>query len=474
MHDLQQRGLLADGLHQATVLRVPAELTTDRLTIALQAVVDHHGALRMEAEGDGDDMRLRVRQPATLRADDILRHVDVSELDETTMSALIRDEAADAASLLSPRAGAVLRVVWFDAGRHRQGRLLLVAHHLVVDGVSWQILAADLAAAWEALAAGRPPRLEPVATSFRSWSTALSEAAHDPARVAELPIWQKILAPADSPPSRYEGAETVGVLQSVLPADTTAGLASVSAAFHADLQDVLLTGLVLALARTHCWTGGDGSNDESVFLNLERHGREADLVPGADLSRTVGWFTSIHPVLLDPGPVDWAEILGPGPAVGNVLKRIKEQLRALPDHGIGYGLLRHLNAETRPVLAACPDPLVTFNYLGRAAAPSGEPWTVAEDDFGRDVNTVRANSLEIDAVVRDDGDESRLVAHWGWDRTSLSEGDISELAGTWFRLLEALIAAARLEGAGGRTPSDLDLITLTQDDIDQLESEWGV
>ena len=134
------------------------------------------------------------------------------------------------------------------------------------------------------------------------------------------------------------------------------------AAFHCGINDVLLTGLVLAVARW-CRRRGRGAGT-AVLIDLEGHGRE-EIFADVDLSRTLGWFTSLYPVRLDPGALDLAEALAGGAALGRALKIIKQQLHAVADKGLGYGLLRYLNAETALQLAGLPSPEIGFNYLGR-------------------------------------------------------------------------------------------------------------
>lgn len=221
----------------------------------------------------------------------------------------------------------MVRAVWFDAGGE-PGRLLLMAHHLVTDGVSWRVLLPDLAAAWQDVAAGRPAELPPVDTSFRTWSRKLAELAQDPAREAELPFWTGVFDgaapfPLDRPldPDR----DTVGTVRELalrLPADQTGPLLSaVPAAFGANVNDVLLTGLGLAVAdwrRRH----GDGSAGP-VLVDLESHGREEELAGDADLSRTVGWFTSVFPVRLDTGLADLDDALQGGPAADEAVAAVQ-------------------------------------------------------------------------------------------------------------------------------------------------------
>ena len=285
-------------------------------------------------------------------AGDCLRRIDIRGLDDAGLRACIAEAAPAAERRLAPAAGVMVAAVWFDAGAQAPGRLLLTIHHLAVDGVSWRILVPELAAAWEAIAQGEAPALAARATSFRGWAQRLASHARAGGRVEELAFWSGML----SAPSLalVEGAldpkrdinGTAGHLTLTLPAALTGALLTrVPAAFHGGINDVLLTGLVVAVA-DWCRRRGRGSGP-AVLLDLEGHGRE-EVFGDVDLSRTVGWFTSLFPVRLDPGALDVEEALAGGGALGRALKSIKEQLRALPDNGLGYGVLRYLEPADRP------------------------------------------------------------------------------------------------------------------------------
>ncbi|MEU3543795.1 non-ribosomal peptide synthetase [Streptomyces paromomycinus] len=479
MRQLADRRALAGPLHQSVMVWTPVGLTAADLTTALQAVLDHHGALRLRLGPDdtgtlpdatGATGTLHIRPPGSVHAADLLRTVRVPGPAEQITAAIVREQCAAATGRLDPRSGTVLQAVRFDAGAHRPGRLFLAAHHLCVDSASWRILLDDLALACEAVQAGTTPALPPVRTSFRRWAELLRQAAHDPARTAELPLWQRVGAPtAPLLPAAPTGPGGSGTLSMSLAPETSAALlTTVPAAFHAEVTEVLLAALVLAVAD---WRGRPGA----VLVDLERHGRESGLAPGTDLSRTVGWFTSVHPVRLDPGGAEPGARSG-APDPGTVLKRVKEQLRELPEHGIGHGLLRHLNARTAPALAGLATPPLLFNYLGRVPAAderrtAATAWTATGD--AHPPEGVRTHPVDLDARTVDTDDGPRLTAHWAWDPALVSEAAVRRLGHAWFRAAEALVACAAQTDAGGRTPSDLDLVALTQDDIDQLETEWG-
>ncbi|MEU7137626.1 amino acid adenylation domain-containing protein [Streptomyces sp. NPDC046261] len=489
VHWLRERGGPMEGFNQSVMLRAPAGLGQGRLTAAVQALLDHHDALRMRLSRAGDGRwELEIAERGAVRAEACVRRVDVTGTDAVARRAVTAREALAARDRLSPDDGAMVQVVWFDAGPRESGRLLLVLHHLVVDGVSWRILLTDLEAAWAELAAGRRPAPEPVGTSLRRWADALTELARESSRVAELTTWRGILE-GDDPLLGGRvldpRVDVVGAARSVtmsLPVEETEALLTrVPAAFHAGVNDVLLTGLALAVADWRRRLGrGDGS---SVLLHLEGHGREEAVVAGADLSRTVGWFTSIYPVRLDPAVGDWAAVWAAGPAVGDALKRVKEQLRALPDNGVGYGLLRYLNPETGPVLAGLAQPQIGFNYLGRFAvgdragsgAPDAGDWRpVAEDTglTGADPRMPLPHALSVNALTEDHADGPRLKVTWSWPRELLAEADMRDLAEAWFRALRVLIEHARDPEAGGHTPSDVPLVSLSQADLDLVQKMW--
>ncbi|MEU9871316.1 amino acid adenylation domain-containing protein [Actinomadura sp. NPDC048021] len=461
-----------DGYSQRMLLQVPPDLGTERLTAALQTLLDHHDMLRLRVNG----AEFEVAEPGAVDAAPLVRRVDVAGLAAADLRAVLAAEAEVARRALDPAAGTMARLVWFDAGPAASGRLLLTVHHLAVDGVSWRILLPDLVTAW---AGGG---LDPVPTSFRRWAQRLAAEASDPARTAELPLWEDVLATPDPVLGARPldpAADTFGTARHLtldLPADVTGPLLTdVPAAFHGRANDVLLTGLALAVAEWRRERGA--SEDTAVLIDLEGHGRE-EIVPGVDLSRTAGWFTSIYPVRLDAGLVEPADVREGGQAVGTALKRVKEQLREIPDNGIGYGLLRHLNPAAGERLRGRPQ--IAFNYLGRSAAPEATDWGPAGQadgdalGAGQDAALGLVHAIEVNAHTRELPGGPELSATWTW-AGDLFDGDaIEDLAGRWYAALRGLVAhvAGAAEGpVGGFTPSDLSLVDVSQDEIDELAAE---
>src|SRR5258708_7436407 len=343
----------------------------------------------------------------------------------------------------------MVQAVWFDAGAAERGRLLLTIHHLAVDGVSWRILVPDLAAGWEAIAQGRLPQLESCGTSFRRWAQRLVAAAREPAMLEQLSFWEAAVSEPDLPLSdqrldpKRDTLATARHLKLRMPADVTGPLLTiVPAAFHGRINDVLLTALVVAVAGWRRHRARDGTN--TVLIDLESHGRE-EIFEGVDLSRTVGWFTSLFPVRLDAGAVDLDEAMAGGAVLGQTLKRIKEQLRALPDGGLGYGLLRYLNPETATALSGQVTPQIGFNYLGRFGGSEATDWAMAPEaravlePSDTESDLPFAHTLEINAVTLDQADGPQLSAIWSWPSALLSEEAVQDLAQRWFQALKALV-----------------------------------
>lgn len=481
---LAELGGKIDGFSQAVLLRVPAGLRQACLVEATQALLDHHDALRMTlAVGADGRWEPEVAPKGAVRAPAVVSRVEVAGLDERRLREVVAERARAARGELDPGAGATCRVVWFDAG-DAQGRLLVVLHHLVVDGVSWRILLPDLAVAYQAIVDGKPAALAPVGTSFREWALGLSVAAAEPVRAGELRFWRETVRTPDPllggrtlRPER-DVAGTARSLTSVLPPEVAGPLlSSVPVAFRAGANDVLLTGLALAVGR---WRGRRGHRGTAVVVALEGHGREEPTVPGAELSRTVGWFTSAFPVSLDPGAVPWEAVRAAGPGVGTALRRVKDQLRAVPGGGIGFGLLRYLNPDTAAILAASPTPQIGFNYLGRFGADAADEilgWSLDPDTItlgsGLDPDMPLPHVLEINAVAEERSGSLTLSVTWLWAALVLSEADVRELEQDWFTALDALARQAEKPASGGLSPSDLPLMSLTQAEIDELQAEFG-
>ncbi|MEV0186841.1 condensation domain-containing protein, partial [Streptomyces sp. NPDC050625] len=457
---------------QASVVRSPAAVRLTTLAAAVQALVDHHEVLRARLESE--PRRLVVPEPGTVAVDSWVRRVDAAGLDDEELSRLIEEQARTAAGRLDPPAGVMLQVVWFDAGPEAVGRLLLVADHLVIDTVSWQVLLPDLAEAYAASAHGREAALGSVPISFRHWARQLTAQAQADERVAELEVWTALLEGAsalltDEPldPARDVEGTLRQASITVSAEVTSALLTGVPAAFHAGVDDVLLTGLAAAVA---AWRGDQGI-EGGILVDIEGHGREP-LSAGMELSRTVGWFTAVHPVRLTSGPFDPTEVRAGEAAAGALLKAVKEQVRSIPGDGLGYGLLRHLNQETGGVLAQLPKAQIGFNYLGRVSGRDQDWQPIGGIGLGQSPDSAVPvmHALEVMAAVHERGDGPVLVLSVAWPGRLLGVAEAWGLVEGWAAMLSGLAAHAADPVAGGFTPSDFALVPLEQAQVGELEA----
>ncbi|MFK4122966.1 amino acid adenylation domain-containing protein [Streptomyces longwoodensis] len=481
-----ERGPGLDRLAQWLVLELPEAVDLHDLTEALRCVLDGHDVLRSRLTDDG----LLVQPPGTVDAGALMDRVDCTgDWGGEAWQTLLRARAAEAVRHIDARAGRMLRLVWFRGTAGGPGRLLVAAHHLVVDGMSWRILLPDLAAAWRQVRDGRTPVLPRVGTSLRGWLHALAEEAARPERVAEAAWWRELLAAPVAPvgsrpldPVR-DVTSTTRTVRVELPADLTdALLTSVPAAYGSGADDVLLTALVLALARRR-----RGLTDGTAVVRLEGHGRQEELVPGADLSRTVGWFTTVTPVRLDVSGIDVDAAITGAAAAGDALKRVKEQRRALPDGGIGYTLLRYVNDDTGEMLRPHPADDIGFNFLGRFTFERPEPvpgqdptegsgWIpapeCAELVAAPAADMPAPSALELNALVTGTGDDARLAALFTYATGVLTGDEVRALSRTWCAALRGL---RDLVAAGGRglTPSDVPLVTVGQEALDDWQGRFG-
>ncbi|MFI7498084.1 amino acid adenylation domain-containing protein [Streptomyces sp. NPDC049687] len=469
---------------QWTVLGAPAGLGVDVLEAGLAALLATHGMLRARAVTGTGEPVLRVPAPGPADACGRVVRVDAVDVAERELDDLAARAADEAVDGLDPVAGVMVRAVWVDAGGSRPGRVVLVAHHLVVDGVSWRVLIPDLRAACEAVAAGREPALAPTGTSFPAWARELRRSARGPLRRAELEGWLALLSgtgaePVVGPRPLDPARDTVRTLSRrswTIPADRTATLVGrTPGLFHCGVHELLLATLAGAVTG---WRSRDGESG-AVLVEVETHGREP-LSEAMDLSRTVGWFTAAHPVRLDASGLDLADAAAGGPAAGVLVKRVKEQVLAIPGDGLGHGLLRHLDAETSEALAAPPVPEIGFNYLGRfptteaARRPVGAWETIGATAVGgaADPDMPALHPLDAGAVVADTPDGPVLTLTLSWPSTLLGDDDADRLGRAWLGLLDGLAAHTADPAAGGHTPSDFPLLDLDQDEVDALEAEF--
>ncbi len=467
---------LADPHHfnQAVLLAV-REIGPRVAESALGALVLHHDALRLRISPAAADGGLPRAETSPPEPGFVLPRIDLAALAPADAERALGASADAAQASLDLARGPLLRFLWYQLGEG-EARLLLVVHHLAVDGVSWRILLEDLETACRQVAAGGPSalRLPAKTTSFKEWAERLAAYARglSPEAVErELAHWSGLAGlPVDRLP--FEPAERTDPFDSFAPgaplapaastglvassrtvtveldaAETRALLTELPSAYGTQVNDALLAALAATLARP----GG------ALWVDLEGHGRE-EVVPAVDLSRTVGWFTTLFPVAL---AVD-------STAPGALLQAVKEQLRTIPDRGFGYGVLRYLRGgEAAALLAALPAPRVSFNYLGEfdgsfeggLFAPAAEPSGAAQSPRQR-----RPHALAVALLVA----SGRLRIDWGYSADLCDRGTIERLATAYAASLRELIAHCRTAGTGG-APAGFSRADLEADVLAELD-----
>jgi non-ribosomal peptide synthase protein (TIGR01720 family) len=441
--------------HWNMVLAVELQdrLEPDVLQQALAHVVDHHDALRSCYERTGGTWHQTVNPSRS--------PVPVTQYDLRSHPAQLQDSLFESAAqvvqvTLQLDRAPLLCAAQFTMGSERPDRLLMVAHHLAVDGVSWRIILEDLETAYQQLRHGQEVSLPPKSSSFQEWARRLVTAAAQGMFDAEVEYYTQALVggveplPTDHADGENTESSAQHVMASLSADETRALLEEVPSAYHTHIDDVLRT----ALLQTLCdWTG---SSD--LYVDLEGHGRE-DLFDDINLSRTVGWFSSLYAVRLT-GPT--------GSDVGSQLKSVKEQLRRVPTRGIGYGALKYLNNSPANPLKDLAQPQLVINYLGQFDS-SGDTELVRtllriDRSATRHPAAQRTHLLEINAMIIN----QRLEVEWTYSSNIHEQETIMRLSHSYMTFLRALIAHCVSSDVGGFTPSDFPDAGLDQSQLDDF------
>jgi non-ribosomal peptide synthase protein (TIGR01720 family) len=440
---------------------------------AVIALLEQHDALRMKFEftaGGGWQQQCAAQMPPGVYVRRDLRGVP-----ETKRKAVLEQEAAQVQASLDLSAGRLVAAVEYELGEEQGRRLLLVIHHLVVDGVSWRILVEDLERGYEQLRQGGMIELGRKSSSYRQWGERLVEYSGGEEMKAEGEYWSKVEERKQwcrPLPRDYAGVgaeeNTVGTQAGVVVGleeeETRALLQEVPEVYHTQINDVLLT----ALGKV-C---GEWSGSGRVVVDLEGHGRE-ELFAELDVSRTVGWFTSVYPVVLEVGV---GERAGEGKEweAGEALKAVKEQLRRVPKRGVGYGIWKYLGpggeergqGKGRSGQAA----EISFNYLGQfdQVLEESKLFRAAGESSGNSRGRENRRGYVVEVTGHVGG--GRLEMHWSYSAKLHRRETMEALAQRYVECLRELIAHCRSEQAGGYTPSDFPMADLSEKELTHILS----
>ncbi|TRU77564.1 MAG: amino acid adenylation domain-containing protein [Microcystis viridis Mv_BB_P_19951000_S69] len=440
--------------NQSILLEVPNNLQPDLLKQTISKLLYHHDALRLRFVQQGEKWQQNHSEDCNSFA---LKTVDLSHLSCDEQVTTLAEISEVQQRTLHLEEGPLMAVVFFKLGD--SGRLLIVIHHLAVDGVSWRIILEDLATIYQQLESKDSRQLPPKTSSFKTWAEELQNYAQTPEFNRQFKYWLNRDLPSVFPlPLDYQGeaksnivAHAKTVSFTLTEEQTRLLLQEVPQAYNTQINDILLTALVQAFGR---WTGYS-----QLLLDMEGHGRE-NVIESVNLSRTVGWFTSIYPVFLTLENLDHP---------GECLKSIKEQLRQIPNRGFDYGIGYYLNSDLtiQSQLKNYPKAQVSFNYLGQFTSHQiGEiGWKLSQESSGSIHSPLgqRSHLIAIHGIVVD----GQLDMEWQYSENFHHQTTIKNLAAAYRDSLESLINHC-LSAEGGYTPSDFPDADLNQAELDEL------
>jgi non-ribosomal peptide synthase protein (TIGR01720 family) len=436
--------------NQSVLLEVKQQVNAELLAEAARQLVLHHDALRLrfeQSESGWNQYHADATEPVSFTT------FDLTTAPASEQSAAIEAEVAAVQASLNISEGPLVRFVYFDC---EPARLLIVCHHLVIDGVSWRILLEDLQRVCDALLAGEVVQLPSKSTSYQQWSEAIAVYAASPTVQQQQTYWlstereQVMPLPRDYDNGENRICDTAMVAVGLTREETEALLQEVPGVYHTQINEVLLSALATALCQ---WTG-----QQVVLVDMEGHGRQA-ISEQVDVSRTVGWFTTIYPVLL--------EVKGRLTAVGEVVKQVKEQVRAIPEQGMGYGMLRYLG-QAGQQLQQLPQAEVVFNYTGQfdqTLSESGLFRAGREDrGEGRSGANQRAHLLEVTGGVAG----GQLQMTWSYSEQVHKRETVERVAADFIAALRELVQQCQWGEVVGFTPSDFEDFQWSQHELDDI------
>jgi amino acid adenylation domain-containing protein/non-ribosomal peptide synthase protein (TIGR01720 family) len=456
---------LAEQHHfnQSVLLEVRRRLAAEQLQRVVEQLALHHDALRLRFRIDEVTGGWRQSYAGAEAARQIrVEEIDLSGIGDDEREAALEARAGELQRGLNVEDGPLMRVGLIELGERTGQRLLVVIHHLAVDGVSWRILLEDMARGIEQAERGEAVGWGAKTTSYGQWGERLAEYARAAEVQAESAFWADVVrVAAEAPlPLDYEGQERTpgssrSVVQHLETDETRALLQEVPAAYHTQINDALLTALVEAIGK---WSG-----QRRLAVEMEGHGRD-EIDDEIDLSRTVGWFTSVYPVVLDIEGVE---------TIGAALKQVKEQLRRIPSGGIGYGVLRYLSNEPaiREQLQGVEPVELSFNYLGQLdqALDSDSLFAGASERSGPQQSERARQRYAIEVLVA--VMQGKLQVRCTYNEQLHAAETIQRIVNEYLGALRELIAHCQSAEAGGFTPSDFPLVELNQDELDLALSE---
>ncbi|MCY7973621.1 non-ribosomal peptide synthetase [Bacillus inaquosorum] len=452
--------------NQSVMLHRSTSLQEDALRKTLKAITCHHDALRMVFTQNEQGKWSQYNRPLSHSDDALygLHIVDLQNPDNRSYEPLIKRHVRDIQQKMDLKNGPLLQAGLF---RTTDGDFLfLSAHHFVVDGISWRVLLEDLALGYRQAAGGEDIQLPPKTSSFKAYTKKLSDYAGSQQLMKQFKYWRETeeyeteALPFDHIDGTIANESKRSTISFTLnDKETAALLKDANSAYNTDTQDILLASVILALRH---WT-----NQSAFKLSLESHGRE-DVLDGIDVSRTVGWFTAIYPLLVNLN----SDLPDPEEYMVHVLKTTKDTLRRVPDKGFGYGVIKYLTPPDKKDIDFTGSPEISFNYLGQfesgstAEGPEEDAFSFSPLGAGDDISATwnREQSLDISAIAA----EGKMAVSMTYDNTRFQRKTMEQLSEDCRQFLLQLIEHCQNKRETEKTISDFDDQELTEDALQEI------
>jgi mycobactin peptide synthetase MbtF len=431
------------------LLRLPSDVDRSSIELVLQLLLDGHDTLRSILADTPEGPRLVTREPGTVNAADLFTHVELANATDAELRSSITASARRVTDEIDPHLGAMVRAVWFS-GAQRGEVLLITAHHLAVDVVSWHIMLGDIAEVWRSLKSGAALKMLPEFTSYRRWSELMWERAATVEVAAQRDWWITQVCDPDPalgdrhPDPTRDTWSTLRLAPVVTPVDVTERVLA-SLTKEDGMHQFLLAAMTMAIASWRTERAQDAAS--GALIALDSHGR-ADAVLDTDTTNTVGWFTSAFPIRLGAGAaavdVERAEA-DPG-AARALLDSVADHLASIPCEGADYGLLRYVDRV--PELQEAAEPQIMFSYLGRLdlGGAMDHSWALLTGSEIDDLPVAPEPDLPLrfalytSMYVRATPEGSQLAANWLWSDALFTRSDVDRLTRCWQRGIAALAA----------------------------------
>lgn len=439
-----------DHYNQSVILYRKERFNEIELDKALKKIIEHHDVLRTVYKINKD----KVEQYNNKFHEGLFNIKIINLVNEQDYTKKIEDESNTIQTSIDLRNGPLIKFALFKTidGDY----LLIVIHHLVVDGVSWRIIFEDLNSAYRQAIEGTEIELPLKTSSYKEWAEAIKIFSRSKEITTQLEYWGRIAQEDIKPLPKDYKIEHRKLLNREIYSMTLGNeyteklLKDVNKAYNTEINDILLAALGMTIKE---WTG-----ENRARIRLESHGRE-EIIKGIDITRTVGWFTSQYPVILNINDFD---------NISYILRSIKEELRHIPDKGICYGILAYLTPkENLKEYKLVVEPEINFNFLGQFDNYNEkEMFAFSDINVGMEMST----DIEIKYVLDIIGmiSENNLMLSFRYDKYEFLESTIKKIVDDYGKNLKKIIEHCVQQNETKITPMDLGDKALSIEELDYI------